>query len=117
MKTHSINHLTDTQYLVQFLKLHNISVKTYHDYCRDIIESHQCIVSDILLEHSINVMPYLFTSSAVERNVFDRFLMYCARYVELPKKEGANEIYMLNIFQKDVETIVSIILLMQYYFL
>lgn len=102
---------------MNFIRLHNIDVKRYHDYCRGILDTHQHIVSEILHEHSINIIPYLFTSSIVKPIVFDRFLMYCSRYIQLTKREVANDIYMLNIFQNDVETMVIILLLMQYYFL
>jgi hypothetical protein len=117
MKALPFSHLTDTQYLMQFLRIHNISVKVYHDYCLSMLDVHQCVVSEILHEHSINVIPYLFTSSIVDTNSFDRFLMYCSRYIQLPIKEVKNDVYMLNILQKDIETMIIILLLMQYYFL
>lgn len=113
----SIPHLTDTQYLVYFMKLRNISIERYHEYNQKLTHTTQQVVSNILCEHSINLLPYLFSSTVIDHEVFSKFLLYCSRYIELPPHNCDNDIYLLNVFDNDVGVMVSMLLLMQYYFL
>ncbi len=115
--TQSLPHLTDTQYLVYFMKLHNVSIEQYHEYNNKLYSPETEVVSNILHEHSVNVLPYLFSSKLVGHKVFDKFLLYCSRYIELPPKDGENDVYLLQVFDNDVGAMVIILLLMQYFFL
>jgi hypothetical protein len=115
--TSSIPHLTDTQYLVYFIKLHNISIEQYHEYNQKLSPTTEQVVSNILREHSINILPYLFSSKVVDHEVFNKFLLYCSRYIKLPSQNCENDTYLLNVFDGDVGGMVTMLLLMQYYFL
>jgi hypothetical protein len=117
-------HLTDSQYLLYFLKLHNVSIEQYQEYCIK-FQAHmsldvETMLSNTLLEHSINLMPYLFTCIIVEPSSFNRFLVYCSRYIELPRvqhQDTHRDDYMYHVLTSDVSTMVIVLHLMQYYFL
>lgn len=106
------------------MKLHNVSIEKYQEYCRKVqaqmsvdVES---MLSNTLQEHSINLLPYLFTSIIVEPSLFSKFLVYCSRYIKLPKiqpQETHRDDYMCRVFSSDVSTMVIVLHLMQYYFL
>lgn len=117
-------HLTDSQYLLYFLKLHNVSIEQYHEYCRK-FQAHMSIdvetmISYTLQEHSINLMPYLFTCFIVEPSSFDKFIVYCSRYINMPRVQSHDtqrDEYIYHVFKSDISTMVIVLHLMQYYFL
>lgn len=119
------SHLTDTQYLLHFLKLNNIRIEQYHEYCQHLCtrcESNEELqLSNILQEHSINILPYLFTSHIIQPNVFNRFLVYCSRYTDVLNYEvhdaEPKDMHMFRLLTSDLGNMVVLLLLMQYYFL
>lgn len=120
----SLSHLTDSQYLLYFLKLHNIDIESYHEYCQNIYnnvnDETETTISTLLKEYSVNILPYLFTCHVCETKTFARFLIYCSRYIELPLRQcnvNHNDMQMLYILSSNLDTMVIVLLLMQYYFL
>mgnify|MGYP006969292218 CR=1 FL=1 len=116
--------MTDAQYLLHFIKLHNLDIEKYHEYSQQLctryndMEAH---LSRIMQEHSINLLPYLFTSHITETNLFKRFLIYCTRYIDISIKDFNeqidNDIHFFKFIANDMGDMIIALLLMQYYFL
>lgn len=114
------HHLTDTQYLLHFVRLHRVSLEKYKSFCQFVSNSDFADnVTRIQHENAINIIPYLFTSIVVDTQTFLRFLMYCSRYLDLPNFHTVSDpcLYLMDLLNGNVADMIIIILLMQYYFL
>lgn len=134
-----LSNLTDTQYLLYYLRRTKSSIDDYETFINNL--SHMIDANDMAFIdkvhqlHYINVTPYLYTIHRNTSHAFKSFLVYVHHY--LKKSEyNSNDIDAINVFIEsnhiitccNVQTflnllkhsnlmMVSILFLMQYYFL
>ena len=127
--------MKDTQYLMYYLKKHKKEVQEYKDFCSlepfaHDIEEH---VESILNEYSIDLWPYLYTVQMITSTEFNGFLIYYIRhasssdinvdyvsdYFKDNKDNNAltNIAKFLSITKNDPLTLISLLSVMQYYFI
>lgn len=130
--------LTDTQYLVYLIKKKRITLEDYEEFCNgNVVFPYIEKINDVWDKNSIDIQPYLFTVDELSRKEFITFLMFFKRYID-DAEITSNKIAEIMINYKQVknnentssnvdniveligennELLVSILYIMQYYFL
>lgn len=133
MKTLHKMVIKDTQYLLYYLKKNKGDIQDYTDFCasgyftNDIIEH----VKTVSNSYSIDLQPYLYTIKTITDTEFNSFFIYYIQHassadikvdkvLELINKNKVKQNNLdafLSVVMIDKLTLISILSVMQYYFI
>ena len=135
MKTLHKMVIKDTQYLIYFLKKNKETIQDYKDFCsnEEMFAEIRDNIQNISNEHSIDLYPYLYTINTITKTEFNSFFIYFIQHalsvdINVDKvleilKEYKNTLdknnleVFLRIIKIDKLVLVSILSVMQYYFI
>ena len=131
----SNNILTDTQYLMYLIKKRRISLEEYEEFCNgNVIFPYIEKINDVWDNNSIDIQPYLFTVDELSRKEFLNFLMFLKHYIDDAEiksnkieniitnyknneNTSSNVDNIVELISENNELLVSLLYIMQYYFL
>lgn len=130
--------LTDTQYLMYLIKKKRITLEDYEEFCNgNVVFPYIEKINDVWDNNSIDIQPYLFTVDELSRKEFVTFLMFFKRYIDdaeitsnkiedimsnykqvkNDENTSSNVDNIVELLSENNELLVSLLYIMQYYFL
>lgn len=127
--------IKDTQYLMYYLKKHKKEVQEYKDFCslEQFSQDTDDYIETVLNDYAIDLWPYLYTVHMITSTEFNSFLIYYVRHasssdidVDTVSDYFANKknittltniAKLLSITKKDPLILISLLSVMQYYFI
>ena len=129
-------NLTDTQYLIYYLKRSKKSVEDYENFANSIVhileEDDIAFIDKVYQVQHINIRPYLFTVSNSTPDSFKSFMTYVHHYLQkaeysqndiksislhIDNSQACTVKILLDLLKSSTLMLVSLLFLMQYYFL
>jgi hypothetical protein len=127
--------IKDAQYLMYYLRKHKTNIQEYKHFCSGLQLSHEQeeYISHVLNTCSIDLYPYLYTAHIITTTEFNSFLIYYiqhASYVDInvdkvldiftchkDNSDISNIDKLLGIIMNDTLLLISLLSVMQYYFI
>lgn len=126
--------MTDTQYLMYFLKKTKEDTEFYNEFCsteKSVLDKEE-FIERIWNNYSIDLYPYLYTINSISATEFKSFLIYFMQHAlavdinvskvakilnDESNKLSSNLDIFYNIIMGEKIILVSILSVMQYYFI
>jgi hypothetical protein len=131
-----LTNLTDTQYLIYYLKRSKKTVEDYENFINSVFhileDDDIAFIDKVYQTQHINIRPYLFTVYTNTPDAFKSFMTYVHHYLQkaeysqtdieslnlrFDKNQACTLKILLDLLKSSNLMLVSLLFLMQYYFL
>lgn len=121
----------DAQYLLYYLKKHKKNMQEYKTFCSaiELSKENEEYIKNVLNTCSIDLYPYLYTVHMITITEFNSFLIYYIQHASsvdinvnkasdvLTHSDKSNVEKLLSIIMSDTLVLISLLSLMQYFFI
>lgn len=126
--------MKDTQYLMYYLKKMKVEIEVYNDFCSNekFVLDKEEYINKIWKDYAIDLYPYLYTINNITTTEFNGFLIYFIQHAlavdinvskvrkifyEGKTKFNTNLDMFYSIIEGDKMMLISLLSVMQYYFI